>query len=93
MTAKYYLCSKSVRSARSAHRRGGGYSVSIITPPLPTVLRQIISVAGDDDADFAFGVAQVTAGSFRLQYEDEITDCIGYVRQTATRRIQRAEGR
>ncbi|CAM9804617.1 unnamed protein product, partial [Scytosiphon promiscuus] len=40
--------------------------------------RQIVSVAGDDDADFAFGIAQVTAGSFRLQYGDEITSCIGF---------------
>ncbi|CAN0023042.1 unnamed protein product, partial [Ectocarpus sp. 4 AP-2014] len=39
---------------------------------------QIVSVAGDDDADFAFGVAQVTAGSFRLQFEGETTDCIGF---------------
>lgn len=42
-------------------------------------LEKIVSVAGDDDADFAFGVAQVTAGSFRLQYEGETTDCIGCV--------------
>lgn len=39
---------------------------------------QIVSVKGDDDADFAFEAAQVTAGSFRLQYGDETTDCIGY---------------
>lgn len=43
------------------------------------VSSQVVSVAGDDDADFAFGVAQVTAGSFRLKYEDETTDCIGCV--------------
>lgn len=39
--------------------------------------RQVVSVAGDDDADFAFGAAHVTAGSFRLQYEEATTDCIG----------------
>lgn len=37
---------------------------------------QVVSVKGDDDADFAFGAAQVSAGSFRLQYKDEITECI-----------------
>ena len=41
------------------------------------LLRKVVSVTGDDDADFAFGVAQVTAGSFRLKYAEETTECIG----------------
>lgn len=56
-----------------------GVILSDESPHLLSPTYQIVSVAGDDDADFAFGVANVTAGSFRLQYEDETTDCIGYV--------------
>lgn len=65
---------------RTAAAGGGAASDESSHLLSPTVLCQIVSVAGDDDADFAFGVAQVTAGSFRLQYEDETTDCIRYVR-------------
>lgn len=72
---------EAVRSAPSARWRGGAFCLTKSPHSLsPTVLCQIVSVAGDDDADFAFGDAQVTAGSFRLQYEDETTDCIGYVK-------------
>ncbi|CAM9188184.1 unnamed protein product, partial [Discosporangium mesarthrocarpum] len=39
---------------------------------------QTIDISGDDDADFSVVVGEVTAGSFRLQYEGELTDCIRF---------------
>lgn len=51
------------------------YCVSFV----PVRLCQIVTVLGDDDADFAYGAAIVTAGSFRLEYDGETTSCIGCV--------------